>query len=232
MAKSAVQYFGREQAATYDKKTEELAAIKDALHLAAQVSFLDLPYDSRILCVGAGTGAEVLALAEKNPGWRFTALDPSEAMLEVCRDKLSRKGLLDRCDFHHGYIESLPPERRYHAATSILVSQFLTERAERIAFFRQIAGHLTDGGHLLTADLARPQEDRRSQALMDFWVKMQRYSGLIEAQARESTSRWGEDLDFATPREIEEILKDGGFPAPVQVFQILFIHAWTARLAS
>src|SRR5690606_26862816 len=129
--------------------------IKDALHLAAQVSFLDLPYDSRILCVGAGTGAEVLALAEKNPGWRFTALDPSEAMLEVCRDKLSRKGLLDRCDFHHGYIESLPPERRYHAATSILVSQFLTERAERVAFFRQIARHLTDGGHLLTADLAR-----------------------------------------------------------------------------
>lgn len=232
MNSEITEFFGKEHAANYDKSSEGLAAIKDALHLVAKIALMDLPDDSNILCVGAGTGAELIALAQSNPGWRFTALDSSEAMLDVCREKLDNEGLLSRCDFHHGYIDSLPSSKTYHAATSILVSQFLTRKADRVAFFQQIKRHLAPGGYLINADLARPMEDHCYRALMASWVKMHRYNGLSEAQAEASTSLWDTHVAVSVPEEVEAILVAGGFEHPMLAFQVLFIHAWVARVAT
>lgn len=232
MSSEKTEFFGKEHAANYDKSSAGLAAIKDALHLVARIALMDIPDDSNILCVGVGTGAELIALAQSNPGWKFTALDSSEAMLDVCREKLDKAGLLARCDFHHGYIDSLPNHKTYHAATSILVSQFLTRKEDRVAFFQQIKRHLISGGYLINADLARPMEDHRYRALMASWAKMHRYNGLTEAQAEASTSRWDTDVAVSVPEEIEEILVAGGFEHPMLAFQVLFIHAWVARAAS
>ncbi|RYD68316.1 MAG: class I SAM-dependent methyltransferase, partial [Verrucomicrobiaceae bacterium] len=79
--------FGPEQAAAYDARFAKFAPMRDALHLLAGSILATLPEDARILCVGAGTGAEVLALAQRFPHWRFTAVEPSAPMLELCRQK-------------------------------------------------------------------------------------------------------------------------------------------------
>ena len=42
-------------------------AIKDALHLLTGTVLSELPPKAKILCVGAGTGAEILYLAQKFP---------------------------------------------------------------------------------------------------------------------------------------------------------------------
>ena len=81
-----------QQAAGYDKQWAGMAPIREALYLLLDALFVGLPDDARILCVGAGTGAEIAHLAERFPGWRFTALDPSGAMLEVCRQRAERAG--------------------------------------------------------------------------------------------------------------------------------------------
>lgn len=225
-------FFGKEHAAHYDKSSQGLSALKDALHLIAKTALIDLPEESNILCVGVGTGAELIALAQNNPGWRFTALDTSEAMLDVCKEKVEKEGLLSRCDFHSGYIDSLPGNKIYHAATSILVSQFLTKKEERIAFFKKIKRHLKPGGYLLNADLARPVENHNYQALMEYWFKMHRYNGLSAQQAQASTSLWGEFVSVVEPREVEELLVSGGFNSPLLVFQVFFIHAWVSQIFS
>ena len=95
-----------------------------------------------MLCVGAGTGAELSYLAERFPGWRFTAVEPSAPMLEVCRRRAEAQGIEGRCIFHEGYLESLPPSEPFDAATSLLVSQFILDPEERSGFFRAIAGRL------------------------------------------------------------------------------------------
>lgn len=225
-------FFGKNHAANYDKSSEGLAAIKDALHLVTKVSLMDLPDNSEILCVGAGTGAELIALAQSNPGWRFTALDSSEAMLDVCREKLDKEGLLSRCDFHLGYIDSLPGNRIYNAATAILVSQFLTNKADRVAFFEKIRRHLKSGGYLINADLARPVEDHQYRKLMESWIKMHRYNGLSAEQATASTSLWDKFVSVIESGKIEAILIAGGFKNPMLIFQVVFIHAWVSRVTS
>ena len=75
----------------------------------------------------AGTGQELVYLAEKFPRWRFAAVEPSAPMLAVCRRKAEERGVAPRCVFHEGYLDSLPPSAPFDAATSLLVSQFILD---------------------------------------------------------------------------------------------------------
>lgn len=64
--------------ASYDARWAPLAPLRDCLHLQIGLILRHLPDNARILCVGVGTGAEIIALARQFPGWRFLASDPSE----------------------------------------------------------------------------------------------------------------------------------------------------------
>ena len=146
--------FDHAHAAAYDARFAKLAAMRDALHLLIGAVFADLPAEARILCVGAGTGQELIYLTQKFPRWRFAVVEPSAPMLEVCRRKAGECGITPRCVFHEGTLDSLPPSAGFDAATSLLVSQFILEPEARAGFFRAIAQPLRPGGYLASADLA------------------------------------------------------------------------------
>jgi tRNA (cmo5U34)-methyltransferase len=76
-------------------------------------------------------------LARHYPGWRFTAVDPSAPMLEICSRKAQEQGIAPRCFFHADYLSSLSTPDRFDAATCFLVSHFLTDRDERQALFTE-----------------------------------------------------------------------------------------------
>ena len=63
-----------QQASSYDQKWARVAAFRDALHLLVGAAFKELPAAARVLCVGAGTGAEIFYLAARFPAWTFTAV--------------------------------------------------------------------------------------------------------------------------------------------------------------
>ncbi len=117
-----------QQAASYDTQWAKTAPIRHCLHLLLGSMFAELPEEARILCVGVGTGDELFYLASRHPGWHFTALEPSGAMLEVCRRRAEEEGVTDRCDFHEGYLGSLAPGELHDAATCFLVSHFMLDQ--------------------------------------------------------------------------------------------------------
>ncbi len=128
-----------QQASSYDERWAKTASIREALHFLLEAVFAELPANARLLCVGAGTGEEIAYLAQRFPQWTFTAVEPSAAMLDVCRDKAIKEGFAARCEFHEGYLESPPEQTPFDAATCFLVSQFILEPEARTAFFRAIA---------------------------------------------------------------------------------------------
>lgn len=57
---SAHELFGEKAASSYNDRWAKIAPFRDGLHLAIRSRFSDLPANARILCVGAGTGVEIL----------------------------------------------------------------------------------------------------------------------------------------------------------------------------
>jgi tRNA (cmo5U34)-methyltransferase len=171
MSSVVSSYFGKAHASVYDERAAKFASVRDALNFLVRLFLADLPSESRILCVGAGSGAELLNLATAFPGWRFTAVEPSPAMLEICCRNVDEAGIASRCEFREGYLDSLPGTEPFNAATSILVSQFLTDPNQRRDFFHQIAKRLRPGGHLINADLASSLRSSAFEGLFEIWLR-------------------------------------------------------------
>jgi tRNA (cmo5U34)-methyltransferase len=222
-------YFGKAHAPFYDERAVKLASVRDSLNFLVRLCLADLPSESRILCVGAGTGAELLDLATAFPSWRFTAVEPSPAMLEICYQKVYEAGIASRCHFHEGYLDSLPQTEPFNAATSILVSQFLTGPNQRRDFFHQIATRLRPRGHLINADLASSLNSSAFDNLFEIWLRAHGHTPPAE---RPSQIGWEKDVAVSRPDEIESIIAGAGFEQPILFYQALFIHAWHARSPS
>lgn len=224
--------FDEKLAASYDRQAALWAPAREALFLFARLILADLPTDARILCVGVGTGTELLALAEVFPEAHFAAVEPAAAMLDVCRQKVEAQGLTSRCTFHQGYVDSLPECEPFDAATSLLVSQFVKDTEERTAFFGQIATRLRPGGVLINTDLVLGLDTEVHERLLEVWLRMLGGSDWSEADIEKMRAAWRTHLAALTPIEIESIIAAGGFERPVLFFQTLFIHGWFARRIS
>jgi len=199
--------------------------------LTTSAVLADLPADARILCVGAGTGAELIYLAQKFPQWHFTAVEPSAAMLEICRRKVEDCGITARCVYHEGFLDSLPPSEPFHAATSLLVSQFILLLEARTIFFRAIAGRLLPGGTLVSADLASDTTSENYQSLLQVWMRLIRETGAMPEQLEQLRAAYGRDVAVLPIEKISSIIASGGFDWPVLFLQTCLIHAWYAQRA-
>lgn len=220
----------KENAAAYDDRFAKMAPMRDALHLVAGAVLADLPENAHILCVGAGTGAELLAFARRFPQWRFTAVDPAAAMLEICEKKAVEAGIRDRCEFHAGYLDSLPREG-FHAATSIPVSQFILDWDARRGFFEEIAGRLLPGGLLVSADLSADLASEEYQTELEVWLNIFRYTGMAPEIVGRLREAYGRDVAVSRREDIQALIASAGFEQPVHFLQTSLIHAWFAKLA-
>ena len=218
-----------QQAAGYDKQWAGMAPIREALYLLLDALFVGLPDDARILCVGAGTGAEIAHLAERFPGWRFTALDPSGAMLEVCRQRAERGGFAHRCDYHEGYLETLAAGQAYDGATCFLVSQFLTDVQARTGFFRQIGQRLKPGGLLANADLASDIHSPAYEVLLPGWMTLMSSAGVDAQMMERARAAYARDVAVLPAPQVADIIQAGGFTAPTQFFQAGLMHGWVCQ---
>lgn len=221
--------FNRERASSYDKMSAKLAPIRDSLHFLIRTVLSDLPANARILCVGAGTGAELLYLAQAFPNWQFTAVDPAIPMLDICRQRAEESGIASRCTFHAGYLDSLPESDSFDAATALLVSHFIMQPAERRNFFHQIALRLQPQGYLISSDNAYDLSSPTYPSILEIWLGMMKSAGIPDDELEKVRDAYGRVVAVLPPSEVASIITAGGFDAPVLFFQNLLIHAWYAR---
>lgn len=226
MQPEAIKSLFDQQAAGYDRQWEKTAPIRQCLHFLLESVFAGLPGEARVLCVGVGTGVEMAHLAQRFPGWSFTAVDPSAAMLDVARRRTADEGFLDRCQFHAGYLETLPAGPAHDAATCFLVSQFILDTGARAEFFRGIARRLVPGGRLASSDLAADVASPEYELLLQAWTTMMAGADLTPEAIGRMRRAYAEDVGVLPPGQVEAILRAGGFDLPVPFFQAGLIHAW------
>lgn len=220
-----------QQAASYDTQWAKTAAIRDCLHFLVDALFADLPAQARILSVGVGTGVELAHLAKKNPEWRFTVVEPSARMMEICRQRAEDEGFASRCEFHTDYIDNIPRQELHDGATCFLVSQFITDRKSRVKFFAEIADRLKTGGLLASSDLASDVTSAEYDLLLRAWINMMSGADITPDVIERIRKAYANDVAVLPPADIRSIIQSGGFETPTQFFQAGLIHGWASKRA-
>lgn len=229
MDKAQLEATFDQQSSTYDQQWLKLSAFRDGMHLLVASLFGSFPQRAHVLCVGAGTGAEIHYLAERFPGWEFVAVEPSSGMATAGRARAEQFGYGSRCTFHNGYLDSLPDERQFDGATCFLVSQFILDTNERVKFFRQIADRLKAGGVLASSDLAADTSSVGYDSLLDVWLRTMAAAELPPQRVQQMRDAYARDVSILPPRDVEALIGAGGFEPPVRFYQAGLIHGWYAK---
>ncbi|MHA6576146.1 class I SAM-dependent methyltransferase [Pseudomonas yamanorum] len=204
---------------------QDLAACMLAASLGESTS-------AKVLVVGAGgTAQEIIAMAALEPGWHFTAVDPSEPMLEAATQQLAANNLLERTVIHLGNVEDLAADESYDAATLIGVLHHLDGDDAKRQILRSIRDHLKPGAPLIVAG---NQYAYASQPLLlSAWGQRWRQHG---ASAEEVKAKLGKILQGADPPHseaaVQQLLHDAGFGDATRFFSSLFWSAWLTCKAS
>lgn len=226
MDESKPQRFTGSKAMAYDASRAPLAPVYGALHLCTGATLSSLQEESQVLCVGAGTGDELIHLARAHPAWTFAVVrKPSSDMMALCREKARLAGVDVRCTFFEGHVDSFPEAASFDAALCLLVSYFLLDSGERQALFSAIARRLRHGGLLVNAELAADVSTPEYATLRDAWVSMHRTAGLGM-----TPDYLGRDVAVSSAVDIEAMLERAGFSESTVFFQALLISAWRSRV--
>ncbi|MBN2526102.1 MAG: class I SAM-dependent methyltransferase [Deltaproteobacteria bacterium] len=212
----------------YDTLAAKIAPVYNGLYFMLEAVFFFLPEDARILCVGAGTGQEMAHLAKKFQHWRFTAVEPSPAMMNACRARAENNGFADRCDFHEGFLDTLNMGTTYDGATCFLVSQFILETDARRSFFHAIAKRLKPGGILASADVAAGPNQREKDALIKQWCILMSGDDYSVEKLEQMHRAYDDRILLLPPSTVASIIESSGFDSPFQFFQAGLVHAWCA----
>lgn len=223
--------FDPSRAGEYEQQSRIALAGYDACHeLAACMlaAVLGAGSTAKVLVVGAGGPAQEITKAGRlEPNWHFTAVDPSEPMLDIARTRIAEAHMAARTEIILGRVDELPEDRKFDAATLIGVLHHLPGNDAKRDILDAIASRLKPGAPLI---LAGNHYAYASEPLMlQAWGQRWRMQG---ATPDEVTAKLSKILQGADPPHSEAavftLLAESGFEAPKRFFGSLFWGAWIA----
>lgn len=177
--------------------------------------------DAHILVIGAGGGMETRAMAEAQPAWRFTGVDPSPAMLDLAR--LTLPPFTDRVDLVEGTIDQAPAGP-FDGATCLLTLHHL-DRDKRLRTLKDIRRRLKPDAKLAVAEHSAPGPD--PERWMTRSVAFGDREGLDWAKAAATGKMMMERLpSLLTPVQEEDLLREAGFTDVELYYAAFSFRGW------
>lgn len=216
----------RERVARYAEGPPRFMPGMEAVHCMTSILLSEhAPANAQVLVLGAGGGLELKALAEAQPGWRFTGVDPAGSMLGLARKAMGRDA--GRADLVQGYIDDAPPGP-FDAATCLLTLHFLG-REDRVRTLSEMHRRMKPGAPLVVAHSSFPQEEPARGRWLSRYAAYAVASGADPAQVEQARAAVAANLVLLTPQGDEECLRAAGF-SDVEMFYAAFTwRGWTAR---
>jgi tRNA (cmo5U34)-methyltransferase len=226
---SSAEKFDTSRANEYARQSRIALAGYDACHdLAACMLAASLGQSrpAKILVVGAGgTAQEIIAMAALEPAWHFTAVDPSEPMLETAVQQLQAHDVLHRTAVHLGHVDDLPADAQFDGATLIGVLHHLNGDEAKQQILCSIQARLKPGAPLIVA--GNHYAYASQPLLLEAWGQRWRQQG---ASAEAVRAKLGKILQGADPPHseaaVQQLLTDAGFGPATRFFSSLFWGAW------
>lgn len=201
-----------------DNKTSQAAALYDGnVHKTIpwyhtfHEETLDLirvvnPQPQSWLDTGCGTGTLLAKAAKAFAMTKFMAADPSPAMLDLAKEKLT--------DFPVEYLQSgsetLVTLARFDVITAIMAHHYLDQPERRQATVNCF-NSLKQGGIYVTFETIRPVSQQGLDAGLQRWRMHQLGSGKAAEDVEKHINRYGSELLPISIEEHLELLRQTGF---------------------
>ncbi|KQX23421.1 MULTISPECIES: class I SAM-dependent methyltransferase [unclassified Sphingomonas] len=191
-----------------------------------------LPDHAEILVVGAGGGRELETLLASPGAFSLTGVDPSQAMLDLARDHLPA-GSADRVSLIKGYVDDVPADRQFAAATSVLVMHFLPDDGAKAAYLSAIRARLPAGAPYIHVDVSI-ESDLEADNIAPVFRQRGAILGLPEDVATRPADfaramRSPIEKRVVDPARNRTLLHDAGFEVISPFFRSLWFTGWWAR---
>ena len=222
--------FDRKIATEYDKGIRRnLPTYDPMLRLSQTFLRANLRENASLLIIGGGGGNELKAFGPTNPGWKFTAVDPSTAMLEVAKTKVKQMEIQHRVELINGTILDIPQEDSFDAATCILVLHFIPDVDEKLALLKKIRSHLKPGApFVLVSKFGSPNNQEFKEIVTlwkDYWLDT---TTLSEEKVESMMKHTLTELSISE-EEIRELLLESGFYRIANFFKTNHFGGWSCR---
>ncbi|MEM6316565.1 MAG: methyltransferase domain-containing protein [Bacteroidota bacterium] len=176
-----------------------------------------------LLAVGCGTGKELGILAEQHHSWQITGIDPSPEMLKIAKAKLRTYTNIQLIE---GLVSDLPVNKKYDAATLLLVLHFLSDDGAKLDLLKSVSERLVANAPLIIADIfGTPSELQYNLSVL---------KGLLynNVSAEEITHRFDKiqhHIHYIPEERLVFLLKEAGFSTPTRIFQSTIYGGWICR---
>lgn len=198
-------------APTYDLLNHLLSLGRDFSWRRKALRQLDASRDLKVLDLATGTGDMLISLFRERPDiTEATGLDVSENMLAACRQKLRKRGLVDRVTLLCADASKMPFAEETFDATTMAFG--IRNTADAAATLREIHRILKSGGTALILEFSLPA----CPAVRWFYLRYLRlvvpFVGSLVSGDRHAYRYLDESIEsFQQPEEFCRLMQTAGF---------------------
>jgi tRNA (cmo5U34)-methyltransferase len=190
-----------------------------------------VPREAEVLVVGCGTGAEMVTFGRAEPAWRLTGVDPSAQMIDLARRALEEAGLRGGHTLHRGFVDELPVDSTFHAATIFNVMHFLPDDGSKLSLLTSVRARLRPGAPLFLFDLGGDPDSVEFAELHGAWERFMALNGFDGADRDQFLGRLREGMHYVSPARTETLLAAAGLCGITMYFTAFLYRGWRARRA-
>lgn len=176
-----------------------------------------------LLVVGCGTGNEIERFIHTSEPWTITGVDPSPEMIRQAQEKLQS---YNNVTLVQGVVTDLDAQKKYGAATLLLVLHFLDDHGDKLLLLKSIAERLEPGASLVMLDITGDKIEIRKNLHV---LRLLLPDGLDEEQINNRLNRIENELHYVSEKRIAELCTAAGFEAPYRFFQSAIYMGWLTK---
>lgn len=176
-----------------------------------------------LLVVGCGTGNEIERFAKAAEQWQITGIDPSPEMIKQALEKLQG---FENIKFVEGLVNELDSNKKYNAATLLLVLHFLDDNGDKLSLLKDIADRLVSGATFVMLDITGNKDQiKQNLDVLRFLLPV----GLDEQQINNRLKRIENELFAVSEERLAELCTEAGFEPPLRFFQSSIYMGWLTK---
>lgn len=219
--------FNDRESTAYDEKVHASVPGYRLAHEAVYAYLKErVPSGGDILVVGAGTGYETRNLAEINPSWKITGLEPALEMFRFAAKICDNKNV----SLVNVKLEDFQSAQLFDSATALLVSQFLPDNGEKTAFFKKVGSLIKPGGVFAIFDVFEDESSfaQRGEGF-ESWRSWMSLGSLPPENIRLICKRFPTLISPITEERLDEILLQSGFSDKTLIFKFFNFSCFILR---